>query len=72
MSQNSSSEEDRKRAQYDYLVDRKSEREIKQLQIDILEIKDAILKQSTKTQNLRKELKKIQEELSKIENNEKK
>jgi uncharacterized membrane protein len=72
MSQNRSSEEDRKRAQYDYLVDRKSEREIKQLQIDILEIKDAILKQSTKTQNLRKELKKIQEELSKIENNEKK
>ena len=69
MSQNRQSEVDRQRIQYDYLVNRKAEREIKQLQIDILEVKQAVLKQSTKsqTQKLREELKKLQEEVVKIE-----
>jgi uncharacterized membrane protein len=70
MSQNRQADKDRQRVQYDYLVDRKAEREIKQLQIDILEIKEAILKQSTKSQasNLRQEIKKIQEEINKLGN----
>ena len=38
MSQNRQSEIDRQRTQYDYLVDRKAEREIKQIQLDVLEI----------------------------------
>ena len=68
MSQNRESEIDRQRAQYDYLVDRKAEREIKQIQLDVLEIKEAILKQSTKSQaaHLREEIKKIQEEINKL------
>ncbi len=69
MSQNRAAEVDRQRAQYDYLVNRKAEREIKQLQLDIVELKEAILKQSTRTQaeKLRNELKNIQEELNRIE-----
>jgi uncharacterized membrane protein len=69
MSQNRQSETDRLRASYDYLVNRKAEREVKQLQIDVLEIKEAILKQSTRTQtsHLREEIKKIQEELTHLE-----
>jgi uncharacterized membrane protein len=70
MSQNRQSDIDRHRAEYDYIVNRKAEREIKQLQIDILEIKQGVLKQSTKSQTnvLREELKKLQGELNKIEN----
>ena len=69
MSQNRQTEIDRHRVEYDYLVNRRAEREIKQLQIDVLEIKESVLKQSTKsqTQNLREEVKKIQGELNKIE-----
>ncbi|MFA5764282.1 MAG: DUF1003 domain-containing protein [archaeon] len=70
MSQNRQSDVDRHRAEYDYVVNRKAEREIKQLQIDVLEMKQEVLKQSTKsqTQILRVEVKKLQEELNKIEN----
>lgn len=70
MSQNRQSEGDRHRAEYDYLVNRRAEREIKQLQVDVLEIKQAVLKQSTKNQtaNLRLEIKKLQEEVAKLEN----
>jgi uncharacterized membrane protein len=69
MSQNRQSDIDRHRSEYDYIVNRKAEREIKQLQIDVLEIKQAVLKQSTKsqTQKLRTEVKKLQDELGKIE-----
>ena len=69
MSQNRQAEIDRQRMEYDYLVNRKAEREIKQLQIDVLEIKESVLKQSTKTQtqHLREELKKLQDELNKID-----
>ena len=68
MSQNRQSEVDRQRAQYDYIVNRKAEREIKELQINVLEIKEAVLKQSTKSQaqSLREEIKKIQSELDGI------
>ncbi len=70
MSQNRQSEGDRHRAEYDYLVNRRAEREIKQLQVDVLEIKQVVLKQSTKNQtaNLRLEIKKLQEEVAKLEN----
>ena len=68
MSQNRQSEVDRQRAQYDYLVNRKAEREIKQLQIDILQIKEVVLKQSTKSQtaHLREELNKLHEEITSL------
>ena len=70
MSQNRQSDVDRQKAEYDYIVNRRAEREIKQLQIDVLEVKQAITKQSTKsqTQTLRKELKILKEDLYKIEN----
>ena len=69
MSQNREGEIDRQRAQYDYLVNRKAEREIKQVQLGLLELKQAVLKQSTKTQtqHLRDEIKKIQDELNNLE-----
>ena len=68
MSQNRQSEIDRQRAQYDYLVNRKAEREIKELQINVLEIKEAILRQSTKAQaqHLREEIIKIQDDINKL------
>ncbi len=73
MSQNRQSEVDRQRSQYDYLVNRKAEREVKQIQLDVLEMKEAILKQSTKAQaqHLREEIKKIQDELDEIKNKKK-
>ena len=69
MSQNRQSDVDRQRSEYDYIVNRRAEREIKQLQLDVLEIKQAITKQSTKSQTsqLRNELKTLKEELDKIE-----
>ncbi|MDD3160293.1 MAG: DUF1003 domain-containing protein [Candidatus ainarchaeum sp.] len=69
MSQNRMSEMDRQRAQYDYLVNRKAEREIKRLQIDVLEMKGAILKKltTTETNRLKEEIKKIQEEVEMIQ-----
>ena len=68
MSQNRQSEIDRQRAQYDYIVNRKAEREIKELQINVLQIKEAILKQSTKSQaqRLREEIIKIQDDINKL------
>jgi uncharacterized membrane protein len=68
MSQNRQAEVDRHRSQYDYLVNRKAEREVKQLQLDVLEIKEVVLKQSTRTQaaHLREEIMKIQDELNKL------
>ncbi|MFA5357916.1 MAG: DUF1003 domain-containing protein [archaeon] len=69
MSQNRMAEVDRQRAQYDYLVNRRAERGIKQLQIDVLEIKGVVLKQPSTDRiiKLRAELKKIQEELETLQ-----
>ena len=39
MSQNRSAEKDRRRSEYDYLIDRKSEREIEDIQKDLKSIK---------------------------------
>jgi uncharacterized membrane protein len=44
MSQNRASQRDRIRAEYDYSVNRKAEREIRQIQEDIEKIKRAVLK----------------------------
>ena len=68
MSQNRQAEIDRQRSQYDYLVNRKAEREVKQLQLDVLEMKEVILKQPTtkQTDRLREEIKKIQDDLNKL------
>ena len=44
MSQNRSTERDRKRAEYDYAVNRKAEREIEDIQKDLEEIKKLIIK----------------------------
>ncbi|MDD4251465.1 MAG: DUF1003 domain-containing protein [Candidatus ainarchaeum sp.] len=69
MSQNRQSEIDRQKANYDYLINRRSEKEIKLLRLDVLEIKQVILKQSTKTQtdSIRKDLQKIKVELERID-----
>ena len=42
MSQNRSSEKDRRRSEYDYLIDRKSEREIEDIQKDLKSIKRSL------------------------------
>ena len=44
MSQNRSAERDRTRAEYDYLINRKAEREIEDMQKDLEEIKKLIIK----------------------------
>ena len=44
MSQNRQSERDRMRQQYDYLIDRKAERGIQKIQIEIAEIKKILKK----------------------------
>jgi uncharacterized membrane protein len=44
MSQNRQDEKNRVRANYDYAVDRKAEREVEQLKKDVKEIKDLLLK----------------------------
>ncbi|MBW2985029.1 DUF1003 domain-containing protein [Candidatus Woesearchaeota archaeon] len=44
MSQNRSAERDRIRAEYDYLINRKAEREIEDIQKDLEEIKKLIIK----------------------------
>jgi uncharacterized membrane protein len=44
MSQNRTTERDRKRAEYDYAVNRKAEREIEDIQKDLEDIKKMILK----------------------------
>ncbi len=69
MSQNRHAEIDRQRAQFDYLIDRKAEREIKQLQLDVLEIKQVVVKQSTRsqTQKLKSELKDLRQEIVNME-----
>jgi len=69
MSQNREMERDRKRSEQDYYVDRKAEREIKIVQKDLIEIKGILLKQpqTKETDKLKAEIKKIQEELDKME-----
>ena len=44
MSQNRSAERDRRRGEYDYLINRKAEREIEDIQKDLEEIKKLIIK----------------------------
>lgn len=68
MSQNRQSELDRQRANYDYLVDRKAEREIKEMQIDILEIKELLIKNSKNedAKGIRKEIKNLEKELENL------
>ncbi len=75
MSQNREMEIDRKRAQQDYYVNRRAEKEIKIIQRQLLEIKSAILNQPQheEIQELNEEIKLLQEELSMLEQkNEKK
>ena len=66
MSQNRSAERDRTRSERDYYINRKAEREIKELQIDILEIKSIVTNQSQteEIKQISEEIKKIQEELA--------
>jgi len=70
MSENRELERDRKRSQRDHYINRKAEREIKELKLDILELKEMVSKQSTREeqQELKKEIKAIQEELKKFQN----
>src|SRR3989344_3530427 len=70
MSQNRSSEMDRRRAELDYYINRKAEREIKILQNDIIELKAIVVKQPLKgeTDAINTEIKKIEAELKNLKN----
>ena len=69
MSQNRAAERDRARVERDYYINRKAEREIKQLRADILELKHKLLKQTAPKElsALRKEIGEIHEEVEKME-----
>jgi len=71
MSQNRRSEIDAERIQHDYLIDKKAEKEIKQVQLDILEIKQVLLKKenSKRMDALKKDLDSIQSDLNRMEQN---
>ena len=62
MSQNRAAERDRRQVAKDYYIDRKAEKEIKVLQMQVLELKELISKQSTQD-----EAKKIEGEVKKIQ-----
>jgi len=65
MSQNRTVERDRKQATKDYYINRKAEKEIKLLQIQLLELKELVSKQSLEkeTKKIEQEIKTIQEEI---------
>ncbi len=65
MSQNRAAERDRRQVAKDYYIDRKAEKEIKVLQMQVLEIKELISKQSTQEESrkIESEVKKIQSDL---------
>jgi len=65
MSQNRAAERDRRQAAKDLYIDRKAEKEIKILQMQVLEIKELVSKQSTQdeTRKIESEVKKIQTDL---------
>jgi uncharacterized membrane protein len=65
MSQNRAAQRDRRQAAKDYYIDRKAEKEIKVLQMQVLELKEIISKQSTQneTKRIEGEVKKIQSDL---------
>ena len=62
MSQNRAAQRDRQQAAKDYYINRKAEKEIKLLQIQMLELKELISKQS-----IEKETKKIEDEIKLIQ-----
>ncbi len=68
MSQNRSSERDRMHVAKDYYIDKKAEKEIMVLQIQLLELKELISKQSLEkqTKKIENEIKTIQEELESV------
>ena len=68
MSQNRSSERDRKRVAKDYYIDKKAEKEIMVLQIQLLELRELISKQSleSQTKKIADQIKKIQSELENV------
>ncbi|MBN2067957.1 MAG: DUF1003 domain-containing protein [Candidatus Diapherotrites archaeon] len=65
MSQNRAAEVDRQKAERDYYVNRKAEKEIKILQRDVLQVKAILSKQPSLDEigNLEKEIRKIQKEI---------
>ncbi len=69
MSHNRKAESDAKKIQYDYLIDKKTEKELKQVQLDIIQIKKAVLKENSedRSKKLVHELKKVEEEILEME-----
>ncbi|MCR4334973.1 MAG: DUF1003 domain-containing protein [archaeon] len=65
MSQNREHERDVTKAERDYYINRKAEREIKILQKDIIDLKSIIIKQPLKeeTDSINEEIKKIEKEM---------
>ncbi len=68
MSQNRMNQRDRGQIQKDYYINRKAEKEIKVLQMQVLELKQLISKQSLEkeTKKIESEIKSIQEELENV------
>ncbi len=68
MSQNRSGERDRRRIAKDYYIDKKAEKEIMVLQIQLLELRELISKQSleSQTKKIADEIKSIQNELENV------
>lgn len=65
MAQNRAAQRDRAQAAKDYYIDRKAEKEIKVLQIQVLELKELVSKQSMEKEasKIETEIKEIQQEL---------
>ena len=65
MSQNRAAERDRLRVKKDYYVNRKAEKEIKMMQVQLIELRELISKQSLKneTKKIEDEIRAIQEEI---------
>lgn len=70
MSEKRMNEIQSQKVEHDYLIDKRTEKEIKKMQLDILEIKQALIKNhhsKERAQNVKKELQLIQKELEDIE-----
>ncbi len=70
MSEKRMNEIESQKVEHDYLIDKRTEKEIKKMQLDILEIKQALIKNhhsKERAQSVKKELQLIQKELEEIE-----
>ncbi len=70
MSEKRMNEIENQKVDHDYLIDKRTEKEIKKIQLDILEIKQALIKNhksKERAENVKNELNLIEKELQEIE-----